>query len=125
MLLCRAGSDGKGLCDRLGEQDAVPLRLSPEAASKGGGTVNTAKLLEWGTSLESAPDQADLTRRAKELAQTMKDADAMRETARNEPDEATRAELIARADDLLTRPEYGVLCEIGRKRREELTNETR
>jgi hypothetical protein len=84
--------------------------------------MNTAKLIEWGTSLESAQDQDDLTARAKELAQTMRDADAMRDAAQNEPDESKRAALIARADDLLTRPEYGVLCGIGKKRREELSN---
>ena len=78
------------------------------------------KLREWGGYLKACQTNEQLTAKAADLAKAMLDADAMREAAQHEPFLGNRAELIARADGLLTEAEYRVLCGIGKQRRDEL-----
>lgn len=81
------------------------------------------KLREWGGYLESCQTHAQLTAKAADLSRTLFDANEMRRLAECEPHPTAKADLIAKADDLMTDAEFLVLCGIGARRRAELKGE--
>lgn len=81
------------------------------------------KLIEWGGYLEACQTNEQLSRKAADLKQARDDANEMRRLADHEPHPKAKADMISRADDLMTTAEYAVLCGIGAKRRAELKGE--
>ena len=82
--------------------------------------MNATKLEEWGNHLKRCQTHDELTAKASDLKQARDDANEMRRLAEYEPHPNARADMIARADDLMTTAEYRVLCGVGAKRRAEM-----